>query len=279
MMLALRHMLIAILVIVVSSTSAAIAQVNPVAPSTISNEELLERAATRFQMARESLASDPERARSLFLESIADHQAIIDRGVVNGRLYYNIANAYLLSDDVGRALLNYRRAERLMPTSRELQTNIAVAKSRVPDRIEAKAETRVVRTLLFWHFNTQTSHRWIVLVSSFGALWIVLSMRLLGLRRIAPRWLAATAFLGCLVFGASVAVDVTAAGVSDHGVIVQQEVVGRTGPGVVGYEPSFERPLHAGVEFTLIERRDTWARVELADGRSTWLPRAAIELL
>jgi hypothetical protein len=61
-------------------------------------------------------------------------------------------------------------------------------------------------------------------------------------------------------------------------VVVQGEVVARKGDSDA-YEPSFREPLHAGTEFALLERRQDWHHVQLADGRRCWIPSASAELV
>ena len=78
----------------------------------------------------------------LFLDGINDYNTgkykdavkklshIAEKGVVNGKLYYNLGNAYLKSGDVGRAILWYERALKLMPHDPDLRFNINYARSK-----------------------------------------------------------------------------------------------------------------------------------------------------
>jgi len=63
-----------------------------------------------------------------------------------------------------------------------------------------------------------------------------------------------------------------------YGGVVTAEVVARQGDGR-NYQPSFTAPLHAGTEFRLLEKRTSWLRVELNDGRQCWLPAQSCELV
>ena len=56
----------------------------------------------------------------------------------------------------------------------------------------------------------------------------------------------------------------------DAAVIVVPEITARRGDSDA-YEPSFTTPLHAGTELLVIEERNDWFHVALADGRRTWL--------
>ena len=55
------------------------------------------------------------------------------------------------------------------------------------------------------------------------------------------------------------------------GVITAAEVVARQGDGP-NYPPSFKDPLHAGMEFDLLEHRPGWLHIELSDGTDAWVP-------
>ena len=66
-----------------------------------------------FRQANES-TSDPQQARQFYEQTILEYEKIIsDGGIKNAKLYYNLANAYQLKGDLGKAILNYRRALRL----------------------------------------------------------------------------------------------------------------------------------------------------------------------
>ena len=62
------------------------------------------------------------------------------------------------------------------------------------------------------------------------------------------------------------------------GVIVNRQVVARKGDSET-YEKSFTEPLHAGTEFKLLESRPDWLEIELADGRTCWVPINSAELV
>ena len=80
-----------------------------------------------------------------------------DKTFANGKLFYNLGNVYFLKDDLGRAILNYRRAERYLPFDKKLQDNMAFARSRRVDVIEEHEQKRVMKTLFFLHYDLR---RW-----------------------------------------------------------------------------------------------------------------------
>ena len=62
-------------------------------------------------MARANVHYDREE----YAEAIQQYEALIGQGYRDAAVHYNLGNAYLESGDLGRAILNYLRAEELSP--------------------------------------------------------------------------------------------------------------------------------------------------------------------
>ena len=69
-------------------------------------------------------------------EAAAQFEMIARSPINNPYLFYNVGNAYLKAGDVGRAVLWYERARRLVPNDPDLRFNLAFANSRVKDKKE-----------------------------------------------------------------------------------------------------------------------------------------------
>ncbi|OGW76028.1 MAG: hypothetical protein A2Z72_02070 [Omnitrophica bacterium RBG_13_46_9] len=88
-----------------------------------------------------SSGDDLEKARALFYEgnnyysgekfeeAIADYEKALSLGFESGQLYYNLGNAYFKRGSLGKAILNYLRAGRLMPEDADLKSNLNYARS------------------------------------------------------------------------------------------------------------------------------------------------------
>jgi len=197
-------------------------------------------------------------------------------GVHNGRLFYNIGNTYFRMEDTGRAILNYRRARQFIPSDVNLQQNLDFARSKRLDRIDEKQETKVLRTVFFWHYDLSTRTRSFLFIGCWIGFWTLLGLRIL-VRRVVLAWgLAITGLIGALVL-ASLLTETMALHNDRPGVIVSREVVARKGDSET-YEKSFTEPLHAGTEFRLREDRGEWIAIELADGRTCWVPTKSAEI-
>jgi len=239
---------------------------------------LFTEASDLFRRANEAAAGNPAQADDLYSQAIMRYERIVrEGGVQNGKLYYNIGNAYFRKGDLGRAILNYRLAERLMPNDPNLKQNLAAARRRRLDSIPEKQRTRVLKTVFFWHYDLSARIRTALFVLLFAALWVLAAVRLILNRPILTWALVVTAALSGLLAGSLVVQDVQRARHIDA-VILAGEVVARKGDGET-YEPSFTDPLHQGAEVGLIEERRDWRYVELADGRRCWLPAKSLGII
>lgn len=240
--------------------------------------EHLARAEQAFRKGMELDASDPDSARAFYAEAILHFERIAkEGGVRSGPLFYDIGNAYFRTGDIGRAILNYKRASLFMANDQNLRQNLEYARNRRADRIELKQREQVYRTLFFIHYDISSRVRLVVFAVSFAALWIAAALRLY-LRAGAVRVAIAIAAVVSGIFLASLVVDAVSLERTPEGVITAAEVTARMGDADT-YQPRFKEPLHAGTEFRLIERRAGWWHIELESGDRAWITDNAGELV
>jgi len=231
-----------------------------------------------FQQANEVSGSDAVRAGDLYRGAAMRFERIVrEGGVENGKLFYNIGNAYFRAGDTGRAILNYRRAEQFEPNDTNLQQNLQFARSRRKDAFGETERAKVLQTLLFWHYDFSFGQRFALFAVAFVVLWGAAATRLF-VKRPFLRWVIGIAGIVSLATGASLVAESVVIGNVRPGVVVAGEVVARKGDSET-YEASFQDPLHAGTEFVLVEERGDWLHVELPDGRRCWLPANAAGLV
>jgi len=239
--------------------------------------DLLKQANEAFRQAN-ALVADPQ-AETFYKKAILSYERIINEGRIrNAKLFYNLANAYLLTENVGKAILNYRRAEQLDGADANIRKNLEFARAQRIDKIAPRTEERVLETLFFWHYDLALHTRFVLSCVLFAAACISVTM-MIWLGRSPPKTVVATiAGLLMLCFAVSVAVESRRRVATVCGVITEAQVVARQGDGQ-GYPQSFKDPLHAGTEFDLLERRPGWLHIKLADDSDGWIPDTAAELI
>lgn len=225
-----------------------------------------------FRQANSLAGTNPREAKALYQKTILRFEKIANEGGVrNGRLFYNLGNAYFRRGELGRAILYYKRAEKLIPTDSNLRQNLEYARSLRQDKLEKNTEKRFLETLFFWHYDLSLKTKFIFFVIFFDTFWILAIITLFFKRSLTLKVgiygagiLAAALFL-------SLSLDSIFREKQKEGVIISAEVVARKGDGE-SYQPSFKEPLHRGTEFSLLEKRGVWWHIRLPDGRKCWIP-------
>lgn len=247
----------------------------------LSNEQLyslFSRANEAFRQAN-STVDNSNKAKKFYEETILLYEKIISEGQIqNSKLYYNLGNAYLLKGDLGEAILNYRRAEKLDSADTNIQKNLAFARSRRVDKVNLETEKRVLHTLFFWHYDFSLKTKF-VFTCLFFALFCVSLTAMIWFGRNAPGTVSAVIsgiLLTCVC--ASVILEANNQARKICGVITVEEVVARQGDGQ-SYSPSFKDPLHSGTEFDLLEHRHGWLHIKLSDNSEGWIPETKADLI
>ena len=217
-------------------------------------------------------------ALELWRKSAARYElAIREGGLANGPIFYNLGNVYFRLGDKGRAILNYRRAQRFIPNDKNLLTNLSFARKSRKDVIEEQEARKVLKTLLFWHYGFSLATRETIFIVCFCAIWLFALVRKFS-RGGFPKVAQLCAFFVAVVMAGSMVTTEIYEHKYKEGVIVAEETFGRKGNSR-SYEPSFKEPLHAGTEFVVIEQRENWLEISLQNGLTTWIPESDAELL
>lgn len=240
--------------------------------------QMLESADARFRTAIAEREAASSMATESFLDAARTYEAVAAMGFRNASLYADAGNAYLLGGDIGRAVLSYRRADELKPSSPVVKAGLADARERVQITIAQSTGSRLAQALTAWRRFIPAP----VMIWSFAALytcaWLV-AIANAAKPRIAPRSLGIGFAIAAGLIGGLVVADHRIHDGARAGVVIAEGVTARNGPSATVYDPTFSTPLRPGVELVIIETRDGWHRVRLADGRETWLPTHAVETL
>ncbi|MCF7817398.1 MAG: hypothetical protein K9M54_05905 [Kiritimatiellales bacterium] len=198
-----------------------------------------------------------------------------EEGIRNGDLFYTLGNTWFLAGDVGRAILNYRRAEQYLPNSADVRNNLDTALAQRTDLVPKKQLPPLAASLLGWHFSTPAAVRgWLFTgcwLAAWGA-WVWVGKT----RKKEARITLIAAGMLSIALLASLLTETIMKQRADPGVIVAAEVLARKGDGEI-YAPAFLDPLHAGTEFQRLEARGAWWHIRLDDGQDCWIPATAAE--
>ncbi len=207
--------------------------------------------------------------------AVQTYQQLVDQGRRHPAQLYNLGNAYYRSGDLGRASLNYERADRLAPRDADVRANLTLARSQTIDQFGADV-TAVDRLTLFARSWLTTDEMALLT----WLLWLVLALLLTyRLLRSEPRrlWLTAAVSLtaalwvgGLFSMGSRIYVDV----LRPDAVIVAAEVDVYSAPDT---QETAVFTLHSGASVTIVQARRDWMRIALPGGELRgWLPETAV---
>ncbi|MCH2141109.1 MAG: hypothetical protein MK100_08770 [Phycisphaerales bacterium] len=232
---------------------------------------VLNRGMAAFERGTELRTSQPTEARAAFREAAEAWSALIEDGVVNGPLLYNLGNALFLEGDTGHAIAAYLRAQMMMPDDPRVAENLSHARTQVTPQLTSNENATVASQAIHWVASRSPWLIWTTFAIGWAGFWSLLALRktvklpgLIGL-------LAATGLLS--------AASATAAGLHESldsrqlGVITGSEIVVRKG-GALSYEPQFAEPLNPGVECEVLDRNASWAHIALPNGQTGWVPES-----
>ena len=223
--------------------------------------------------------SNLDEAKGLYEKAILSYERVINDGQIkNAKLYYNLGNAYFLKGDIGKAILNYRRAENLDDSDANIQKNLSFARSRRTDKVKIKTEKQVLKTLFFWHYDFSIKVKFVLTCTFFAVVCLGLSARIWFGSNTTATTISVITVILTLCFLVSVILETYSKSNKICGVITAEKVVARQGDGQ-NYSESFKEPLHSGMEFELIEQRKGWLHIKLSDNSDGWIPDDSSELI
>jgi tetratricopeptide (TPR) repeat protein len=223
-------------------------------------------ASKKFQDAQEiyNLAEDPED----FLRAASLYEQILDEGIENGAVLYNLGNAYMQADERGRAIAAYRKAKRYLPRDPFLDANLDYA---LGDRVPNEGRQSILDHVLFWKDWLSYPEKYSLFT---GAAGLCLLLALIALYSPKPRmWkrILSAVLVISVFLGFAAGYDTYRFAIKKHGVIIVDDVIARKGNSET-YEPSFTDTLAEGKEFEILDERSGWYLVRIPEGPEGWIP-------
>ena len=212
-----------------------------------------------------------------FAGAAAVWRELAGAGVEDSRLWYNLGNAHFQGGEMGRAILAYRRAQRLAPRDREIRDNLALARSRRGDGTLSPEPSFWGRA---WGWLRATFSPGELAVFGLALLWLATLLTLLlilkraGWRRL--RWMLVPVLVFLPLISAAAWVAEWQDWSGSEAVLLAPSVAVQSGPGA-DYITLFE--IHEGAELRVRERRGGWLRVDLGEQLEGWIPAVAAETL
>lgn len=194
----------------------------------------------------------------------------------NAPLWTNIGTAALQAEDLGYAILAYRKALLINPNYDQARQNLIHARALLPSTVPTPGDDGVLDSFFSWHSSMKVDSQ-----AGLAALFFVLAA--LGFA-FAIHWRSGMirnlSFFPLLLWGGlliSVLIQLTG-GNRPQGVLVANESIARAADSV-NSPMRFSQPLPAGTEVEILDVRDPWAKISMANGRDAWIFASSYELV
>jgi len=210
-----------------------------------------------LQAAKCIAAKNNQEAEQQLHEAATRYETMLANGYRQGQIYYNLGNTYYRMGAVGKAIVNYRMAQRLMPRNADLSANLLLAKGATEDRELSDEIPVVIKRVFFWFFLLSKNELIVLAVSLYVVLmaffFLLIILKYAWLKRLIIGFSA-----GLLIAVVSLGVKIYKEHGVTQGVIITTKCQVRYGPGEE-YEPKFE--IHDGAECVIEGEKDDWYNV------------------
>jgi tetratricopeptide (TPR) repeat protein len=224
----------------------------------------------------EDFMNEVARANDLYAsnnyQKAADaYESLKKKGLNNGHLYFNLGNTYIRLGKTGPAILNYIRAQKLIPRDENLQANLNFAIQQTRDKITPPPPDTLA-TLFFWINDLSLNENinftiainltfWLTLIA-----WFYFRTDFLRLARNSIFFLLMLAFV-------AIGVKLNLESNSKTGVILAKTVSVKSGLDTSNIT-LFE--LHEGALVNITDERQGWIEVQLDSKQKGWIPKDSI---
>jgi len=204
------------------------------------------------------------------------YRQLLEMGVNSGTLYYNLGNACFKQKKLGEAVYYWEKARQKLPGDSDVGENLALAGLLIVDRIDVPEDPLPVRWLsAATHWLSVSQEAWLALIL------FVMANLLFGIYQFAARprralWSLSAALALVVMFvlvSGSLAWKIYESKYRQQGVVVEQSVAMRSGPG-----PDYitVATIHEGIKVRIRGQAEGWYQVVLPNGWSGWLPGSAL---
>jgi len=238
-------------------------------PAGAAGSPTLEQALEAYRSAQEtSVVADRAAA---FARAERLFAAAAREGDAGPQLWTNLGTSALQAENLGAAVLAYRRALALDPDQRQAAQNLVHARTLLPSWVPRPESGGFLDSFLAWQHAMSAAER-----HGTGAIVFLITAAMLGTAFATGSGILRGFAIFPLLLWAVLIVSEGLAGVDGSGVLTAPDTIARAADSR-NAPARFAEPLPAGTEVVISEIRGQWARIVLANGRDAWVSAAAVE--
>lgn len=209
--------------------------------------------------------------QSQFREAAEIYEQAIANGMKNGHLYYNLGNTYFRMGNLAGAILNYAKAQNLLPRDEDVEANLRYAVHQTEDQLDGR-KPHVLESILFWVHDLNLSEHKTVLFWINLAFWIAMAVQL-------RHQTSATQSVRNILL-AFLVLTLVSTGFRWYqethqsiGVILPQQIDVHSGWNTT---TAVLFQLHQGTLVSISQEKEKLYKIELSDGKKGWVLKSNI---
>ncbi|MCO5279432.1 MAG: SH3 domain-containing protein [Chitinophagales bacterium] len=202
--------------------------------------------------------------------SIQLYDSLLNLGIANATLHYNLGNSYFKTNQIGKSILQYEKAHTFEPEDEDILYNLNLANSKIADHFVAVPELKIVS---WWRSFTKTfsSTGWGIFAILFAwlallcfALYLFTSYKGLGI--------TLGIFLVLLSLGTyALRLKVSRCETEPNtAILLSPSVYVKSAPEQHSTDVFV---IHEGVKLQVKDHVGSWYKIRLADGKVGWVEK------
>ncbi|OQY02664.1 MAG: hypothetical protein B6I26_00485 [Desulfobacteraceae bacterium 4572_130] len=209
-----------------------------------------------------------------YLKACKEFEKIVEKGIKNGEIYYNIGNSYFKAGNIGRAILWYERSKKIIPFDPDLKFNLNYAENFVKD-IKSDSKVNISDILFFW--KNMISFR---TLQYFSLISFLIFFIYAGIQTVIKRKIFTYAgiflFFFPIIITSTLFFDYFQRGINDYAVIIKDKTFVRS-----DFSDNSTKlfVLHSGTKVKVQKRQEKYFKIFFSKGKIGWLKQEDAEII
>ncbi len=207
-----------------------------------------------------------------------EYMKLVNEGVKNYELFYNLGNTCFKLNDIGNARLYYEKAAKFKPLDEELKENITMLLASIKDKEEVERSfLETILLKLYYTFSINLLGVFILIFFILMMLFIVLIIisRSMVLKRLVKIFLVVFAVIFFIVVMTEV-MRIRDFYSDNNAVILNEVVIAYSGPSE-DFPQVFT--IHEGLKVSIERYDNDWVLIKLPSGNGGWIVGSAIGII
>lgn len=208
-------------------------------------------------------------------EAILEYKRLAKKGLESGNFYYNIGNCYFKNGELGKAILNYAKAKRIIPGDKDLLANYEYAKSNIETLITEPKRLWIIKEAgnFFKQFTIDGITMflfvfYLILLITIGGCII---SRISTVKKLIIISIPAILFLGNFIF-LSKSIDK----IDKEAIVMEKKIEAKFEP---FEEAAAHFTLYEGMKVEILSINGNWYKIKRIDDKMGWIKKYQLSII